>query len=1262
MSSKKAVNEVLSFKRLKSKFKPKIIDAPAEEFGIYNALSKLERLLDDAIFPIYSFEPQLDITNITKVTQVKNKNKEARKVEQKENMKTNVLIKQTCFQCFENVNQCFAYLPNLFQKDTDFLKIDNDLIDSLKIMIRPPETVSRVYNMPHFLAYAMHFRKLERKKQVSYGIMMERLTSGPSIPIIDKPWNAYQQSFLHAMMLCKLTNVDVDRQFIVEYMMSWESNTPSVLDYRFFLLSIKKFFHHRMKQYYQSFRNSRRGPIVFYQDFLFQHRPYYCNERSIGFLSSRWILPFDISSVFSASEIGVFSTLNTNNITTEDTIVHKINYDIRDPSLFVIKKSSLYDVTSIREDEKPNIEMLNLSKMNTEVDESVVDEISFIPSLNFDQKTIVFNIKDYEPIEGSINALGISQQVLKDKKSISDRIFYLKKLSKTYRSNHVKQDIFKGRYYSYDLIPQDMSFSRDYDRRLMANEMFHQWSRDLFSIEIMKDYIVKIEEQTRSKTPIAIVHEIFIKPAMLNEFDRIMLNDQYVFSDVIQPAPSSLLRTLANMPITSDDVMIRYFLFLNNIYEICLTTMRVDTIYLQINTDILMVIKHIRKFPPSIIVNWVSIWLIMQNIPYNDGFDVQNSQYIFNKKMLPLLYQNECLPIRRKYYNKTTCFSSLLAKNDDYMWANTRDYVNGKYHNLVDYFNRQIDLAKLSFFKLSYSIVSDRDNQIGVIDPKRYFLYKNRLFMQDDHQLTQTLVNLTNRNIMNYVDSVDRLKELCHLLSPVKKDNIINIQNMIDFYMACINQMNCYMQYMIMRGNEFIKRLAPLYEPKQKAGAVYISSNVDSEGNPISQPRLVQFENILDKPRRTKENIPSWLFEYNPHLQKLEQELIDVKKMLNHYQRPDVDQLGFFTDVILYYYPREDNDRIIDILPLIENIMDALNDMIRNNQNVDIHYATQKTVIMNDALEQIVDIYVLDSAQNTNNLFRRYIKAREHFDPATLNTVKSRQERLERWIFIEKYVSYQYKVVNEFYEIMDTVGLNSVGLDAANVVIRLMHTLYEANNFINRDLPIAMNTNHEVIKRDIALGAIKRNELRDYLNQKKTIIELSNFTYFFKSWTIGIRHTMQSASLPIVLVRWFITIKNINLDENINHDDVYVIRINPDLSNVEMQGMYKVHLPFLPDHIINYVSKHETCYLYANLILSLVKPPMELDYVEEEEDIVVYPPLSMPSSSITVLGKDVINADEDRVYHRINRFNNFMYLRQPDELFFLEANITQEFI
>jgi hypothetical protein len=1257
MTSKKTTSEILSFKRLKTIYKPKIIDSP--DNVIYNALFKLEKLLDNAIFPMYSFEPQNDIVYINEVTSIRNKNKEARKVEQEKKLPNQALIKNTCFQCFENINQCFAFMPNLFQKDTDFVRISNEMVDNFKSMLKPPETVSRVYVMPHLLAYAASFKKLERKKQVSYGIMMERLTSGPSIPIIDKPWNAYQISFYQALLLCKLTNTDIDRQIVVDYMMSWESNTPSVLDYRFFILSNNSFFHERMERYYDSFM-SRRGPVAFFQDFIFINRPYYCREKSIGFLSARWLLPFNLSSVFSASEIGIFSTINQKNIVEEDTIVHKLNYDLQNHALYVVKRSTMYDVVINARDDAPVIEQFDLPKMNIEVDESAVDDISFTPAIDFDQKTIVFNIKDYEGMIDKNNGLGVSQQVIRDQQTIREHIRHTKALSEVFKSEYTKQDIFKGRYYSRNLLPQDFNMVRDYNRRLMINEIFHQWSRDLLVIDIMKDYIMRIEQNTSAKEPISFVHEVFIKPAMLNEFDRIMLNNDYVFFETIQPSYSQLLRTFANAPLTTDDIMIRYFLFLNSIYDICLTTMRIDVSYLQINTDMDVIVKHIRKFTSSLIVNWVSIWLIMQNIPYDEGYDMINSQHVFNKKMLPLMYVNECIPIQRKYYNRTNCFSSKLAKNDEYMWSNTRDYISGNYHALSDFLNRQIDLAKLSFFKSSYAIYTEKVNQIGVIDPKRYFLYKNRLL---NEKMVSNLISITMRNVDNHIESKKNLRDLCHLFSPVKeKDGISKVQNMIDFYMACIDQMNCYMQYMMLKGNEFIKQFTPQSQKNTRAGAVYINSYVNTDGDPIDEPRRVQFENILNKPRRTRESVPTWLFEFNPNLQKLEIELSYIKTMLSNYQRPDINQLAFFIDVVLIEYPSNDNDRIIDILPLISEITDALHDMIRNHHIVDIVYATQKTDIMNTALEEFVDIYVIDTARAENNLFRRYIKAREHFDPMTLNTIKSRQEKLERWIFIEKYVSHHYKVVDEFYKIMDTVQLNTVGIDSENVITRFMHSLYESNNFINRDLPIAMNKHHEMIERNIALAAIDRNRLRDYIEEKKTIVELSNFSYLFKSRSSGVRYSHNITSLPVIHARWEITIRNVSLQQSINHYDQLLIRVDPDISAIDTQGMYKVHLPYLPDNMLKYVSDHETCFMYANLVLSLIKPPVDVDSIEEEQDLVTYPPLSLPGSSVTILGHNAIEADPDQVYQRINRFNNFMYINQPEELFFLHINLVQELI
>jgi hypothetical protein len=1267
MSSKKTAIEVLSFKRLKTRYKtvlesPSTSKAETQDDFTYNALSKLDDILENALFPTFSFEPQKDVSEIINVTSRRNKNKDVKRSEQQEALSDKSLMKRTCFQWFESFNQCFGYMPNLQQKDTLFLKLSDSMIKTLKGMLQPPENVSHVYVMPIFLACAMAFKKLERKKQLSFGITMERLTSGPGIPMVDKPWSDYQRSFIQAMMLHNNVNRKIERQSLIEYAISWEGNTPSIVDYRLFLMSIHPFFHMRMLKFYESIID-KMNPVYFFYEFLFVHRPFYCQERSTGFLSAQWLLPLNLSMVFSASEIGNFTSVHPRNITEEGTLIHKANFDIRSDALFVFKQSSMFEVVSIHPNIHHDISEVQLPGMMTEVDDEAISNTKFVPPIDFNQRDIMFNVKNYESVGNSMPGLIASTNAMKDQRRVFAKLKHLKSLSTVYHSAHRRKDIFDGRRYALSLTPNDVNLAHDYQRRLMMNEAMHQWSRDLFVMEIIQNFLERLEKETSALDAISFIHEVFIKPSMLNEFDRIMLNNDYVFDDVIQKAPSQIKRTMADVPITSNDVMMIYFVFLNQMYGFSLTTMKIDLTYLQVRTDIAIVNKHIREFPPSSIIKWMAMWLSLQDIPYTEGFDVQNSQFPFNRRMLPMLYMFECLPIRKKQYNKHTCFSSKVVHDNEYLWSNTTEFTTTVYHSLEDLIARQVDLAKLLFFKTAYLTSTDETSKLATqIDPKRYFLYKNRLFSQNNNDLVRSLLNISSIEVSLFSSEGKTFHEICQDLLPVKDADITQIQNMIDFYMTCLNQFNASLQYLIIRGNEFISTTTQKKEKRVRGGAAYTSEGILVTDGAEENPRLIEFPTIVNPPNKKKTYAPRWLFDFNPNLAELQKQLNVIKRDLNEYRRPNPEHIEFFTRVVNVDYPLENNENVIDVMPLVSEIIAILDDMIKNNQIVDFTYADEKANILNETLDEFIHGYLVDPPTGSNHYFRRHVKTVEHFDPMKLDTIAARREKLYRWIFVERYLSQRYQIVNEFYDVMETVRFNSVGMDAQNTETRLMHSLYEINNFINRDFPVMMNPNHEIIERMIALAAVNRSDLPSYIEKQETIVEVSNFAYLFKSRLTGIRYGHTISSLPSINARWKIKIKNIRWRREFKFHVNSSIPIEPDMTGLQDQAMYKICLPLFPDNALMFIEQNTTCQIYARLDLFLVKPTVHVDSIDQETDLVVYPPLSMPEASIMVLGQDALRLDEEKVYQRINRFNNFMYIHQPDELHFLEAHITQELL
>ena len=53
----------------------------------YSALNKISKVIDNALFPMFSFEPQNDIRKISNVTSKKDKNKERKRENQQNSLK-----------------------------------------------------------------------------------------------------------------------------------------------------------------------------------------------------------------------------------------------------------------------------------------------------------------------------------------------------------------------------------------------------------------------------------------------------------------------------------------------------------------------------------------------------------------------------------------------------------------------------------------------------------------------------------------------------------------------------------------------------------------------------------------------------------------------------------------------------------------------------------------------------------------------------------------------------------------------------------------------------------------------------------------------------------------------------------------------------------------------------------------------------------------------------------------------------------------------
>lgn len=1296
MASKKTKKPVdinlIPFHKLKDIFvvKPEEKDKSPEETEAYDALNKISKVIDNALFPIFSFEPSNDIRKISNITSKRDKNKERKKEMQQRSLKTKILIKNTFYQAFESVSQCFAYREHSFGSVVYFIKFSNDTMKNMKTMEQPAEKSSHPFNMPAFLAAMMAFKKIERKTMVTHGIFMKRLTSNPGKPIIDRPIMHYKRNYYQTLILYKnINNKQINQKRMVDYMISWESNAPSIIDYRFFLLSNEPFFHDRLIQYYTG--HNFNSVSDFYYDFVFIHRPYYCGEKSMGFLSSRWILPIDMNMMFSASEIGNFSTIHQDNIVMEQSYVIKLNFNLKENNKYIAKVFELYDIINDQNNVKYNIELndvADIHAVDSFYDKTITDDITFSPSMDFNHKEISINVKNFDVSQTSNsdqdirahNGLLIQKQLLLHQRSEMIR------KNKVLSSNNNETDIFPNIKYSHDLQDKrNADIINNYDRRLMIQEMMHQWSRDMVAIDFVKQYLIKIDEELMplnhdiTHQQISLLHESVCKLALLNEFDLIHLNIDYVSTNKIDDMILPTKMSFNSLPLTVDDVMYQYFMFLTHLYNNLLMNKKIDDIFIKTETNYDMIIKILHTIPAGNVIKWVTIWLIIEEIPFYSGFDVSKADSIFNRRFLPILYNFECLPIKRSEMMKLNCFDKKIYSNDDYIWKHQKKI----YKNMGNFIHHQVDLGKLLITKL-FHVYNQKKSHLDYrryYDPKRYYIFENLAFFEHNNALIKKLFSINTENINNHIadDFYDIIKKLSYIKENAPSDVIFQIQNMIDFHMSCINQYNSFMSYLIIKGNNFIEKRQDMIErkksplQKRKAGGAYNADLVHYEeiyGYAEVEPDVFYLDEIITMTPRDIENKPIWLYMYNRNLEKLEVVVKDVKQSLNQYRRPDVGQLEFLNDIITRVYLRQENNRIPErCIPVVDRIIQELNILIINDYNIDLEHLKVKIMELNEMIADFIDAYAIDYFGLDLSNDRLNYKNIEGLTPEKLWDVPKRKKIMMRFMFFKEYITQQYEIIRDLYDILDIVRFDMVGTDNLNTMQRLNHSLYSVNNFINQEMPVHISKKHEVITRNITLKGVDKDKIYESLMNRKTIVELNNFRYLFKTQSSGIRYAPTTeTSYPSIKIIWSIVIKNQIGDLSEIYDDEIITRINPldnpdGTQNEVRANQYKVALPYLKPSLVQFILDNGNCVLYADLQIFLLKPQISQEELQEEytPDLVVYPSLSLVGSKLTVLDDDVLNISRDNVYERINRFNNYLYLNQPDELLFFHANVMQHY-
>lgn len=1289
--------------------------------NIINSLKKITKILDNPLFPLFSFEPLNDVRKISNIVSKKDKNKERKKEMQKINLKTKLLMKNTFYQPFETVLQVFAYREHSFGNMLSYLKFSNDTLINIKSLEQPSGKNSEFnpFNMPIFLATLISFKKLDKKHIVSNGILLKRLTSNPGKPLIDKPLINYKKNYFQALILYKNVSLSgqINQRKLLDYMISWDSNAPTVIDYRFFLLSNDDFFKKRLMNYYNIMLDYNEN--MFFNDFMYIHRSYYCNENSTGFLSCRWILPINLSMFCSGSEIANFSQIHNksdNAIITHKIDLIKLNFNFKTNEKYVKKSKEFYGYyrfVPVNHNIKLtqydiDLENVDYTLHNLFNDQEILKEIIFIPTVDFDNKDLSVNVKNFDrslnfaTIDNPANNLKYNILMKNRQKIIDQRNKMLKELAQFNQMNDKNEsermnqlddqiNIWPSIKYSSNIKDsRNVKPMNNHDRRLIVGEILHQWSRDLIAMDIVKKYIIDSNNNDNvTNSKVNFIHEIVIKSVLLNEFDLVHLNSEYAFISKIDDYPMLPNRMqFNNLPITIDDVMYQFFLFLTACYNHVLANKRIDDIINHCNDFQCNIISILHYFPPLNVIKWLTLWLIIEDIPFYSGYDTTKADTIFNRRLLPILYQMECLPIQKSEITKLNCFDRNINNEENYIWSRSYNYNNTSFKRMSDLINHQINMGRLMTAKtMTNMMLSDAnsDSHKFKIDPKRYYVFYTK-----DEQFSFNI----NDNTELFDGSFQRLIES---LSYVKNDNNIGsnmyqIQNMIDFYLSCINQYNSYIPYLIIKGNDFVKIQQNGKKPlstsitKKKAGGPYnydiihYNEIYDYDNQVESLDKFYLDEVVSMNPRQIKDK-PAWLYTYNPNLHKLYITTKDIKSSLNRYVRPDVNQLDFVNDIIeKEYYTPEKNERIIDTcIPLINDIIDELDSLIKNDYEIDRSYLQQRIdSVLNDKIYSLIDEYAVDYLNLDISYQRNIWKQIESLDVDKLFDVNKRRNIMTRFLFIKEYMTREYEIVKDFFAIFDALKHEFSKYDEnLSTLERLTYSLYTMNNFINNEMSLLSNKK-EIIHKNITLKTVKRKFLYESLTNPEKIVELNNFRYLCRSFETGERFsTVMETAYPAVKVQWNLRLKNklgVYSEPYLYNYTIIMKPVGEDLTrNIpklmdthieELENEYSVYAPILNTDLIEFILSNQKCVvLYAHLKLILLKPQFPSDHPTADEfiakKITVYPPLSFPKSKISVFGQDVLEINPDNIYERIKRFNNYLFLNQPDEFVFFTANITR---
>lgn len=1225
-SESRAPFEIVSFSKFKN-VAP--IDPSPKSSG--NPFDVLCNIIDYSLYPLYAFDPVEDVKQISTITKKRIKNQEKRRQFQIEYLENLDLKKSTIYQCFEPVSQCFIYDQSIrFPETVSFLSIGNDTIAKLIPMLRSDSGKGKPYSMPGFLAFASGIRKIESNPAFHFGAMAKRLTYHHSIPISDKPIANYLKCFYQAMVLLGHISKMIKVNEMLDYFFSWESNAPTILDYRCFLISkipdlranILTHFRDSLAKYDD---HDPSGPsdimINIFRGFVMVPKMMYKGESHVGFLSTRWFAPLQLSTFSGGIDL-----------------IH-------------------FDSDIVRESMQPPQSEVPLHKktFNPKMKTDQTDNIHFSPPFDFNDQHLEVNISD--KLSNHQNDLTIGQQqfYVKMRKRILKKIKdYLKLDTIAKPSDPFFDDSFLlsfNNFYSQDLaIPFKISDQHRFDLSIFHGEVLHQWARDIAYIETMQFYF---KESSAQPQDFAFAHEKIIKPVLTNEFDHANLHQEEVFTTFFPDAVLPIKRNHSRVPVNADDIMYLYFLLLDHIYK---SIIRKDSLD-DPDTNI---IYYIQKMKPSTVIRWLVIWLSIHSIQYQSGYSEQlNRNNEFNCTMLPILYKWRALPIKKSEKLKPNSFDKNTGFDTDYIWFSTQTPLKG----VEAYLHNQISLATLMIFKHIFMAVQS-NNMILTNDfnPKRFSTFG----------MTQNDIYQLIKSSRDYLPSNPELQKILNFNRFVSLTDfpMTEILLLIDFYLACLNQYGSFLSFLIPKGNKFYHDIETYSMDfsgmRKKSGANHsVTLETLTQGLEEFPDDDLGFyiEDIFNPPEIADIPKPYWLFANNPNLENLDMSLKDLKSALNNQIQPN----PYFIDVqahSLAHYPKDRNKDIKnDGLPFLEMIIDNFKYMINNDYDIELQQARERKIQINNYLRSFLEIYFIPAESTQYAWEKNIVFYFERVKVADLRDIEIRKKKMYRFIFIREYVKNQTVIVEDFYRILEMMRFDSVIQDTDNIVDRLQYSLYTANNFVNRELPMSLFREYEVLQKTITLDQIQGLRFRDYLIERKTILSLRNFRYLFKSMISG-KERQNFPRFPTIQVEWTIFIKN-KLGEVLKPNVYYSeIQIDPYDFTLEESRSYKIHYPHFYESEIKYLEANRNCVIYSELNLILQKTELP-DFILNRYNtsrIVVYHPLSLPGTKISILGQDALEISAGNLFERIQRFNNFTFLNQPDRLRFLRAHITQSVI